>query len=84
MKLVTELMQRGRQTDSGAAGLADRHGGGGGAPDRSLSELDLKARVHRLIGAFESTGAHVYVPFGEESHAVSDGLQLLLKRQDPA
>ena len=50
-------------------------------PDRALSELELKARAHQLIGAFESTGAHVYVPFGEESLAVSDGLQLLLKRR---
>ena len=50
-------------------------------PDRGLSELDLKARAHQLIGAFESAGAHVYVPFGEESLAVSDGLQLLLKRR---
>ena len=50
-------------------------------PDRGLSELELKARAHSLIGAFESTGAHVYVPFGEESLAVSDGLQLLLKRR---
>ncbi|MDE0335496.1 MAG: hypothetical protein OXI64_11100, partial [Defluviicoccus sp.] len=49
--------------------------------DRPLSELDLTARVHRLIGAFQSTGSHVYVPFGEESLAVSDGLQLLLKRR---
>ena len=50
-------------------------------PDRALSELELKARAHQLIGAFESTGAHVHVPFGEESLAVSDGLQLLLKRR---
>ena len=50
-------------------------------PDRALSELELKARAHQLIGAFQSTGAHVYVPFGEESLAVSDGLQLLLKRR---
>ena len=50
-------------------------------PDRALSELDLKARAHQLIGAFETSGAHVYVPFGEESLAVSDGLQLLLKRR---
>lgn len=50
-------------------------------PDRALSELDLKARAHQLIGAFESAGALVHVPFGEESVAVSDGLQLLLKRR---
>ena len=50
-------------------------------PDRALSELELKARAHQLIGAFESTGAHVYVPFGEESLAVGDGLHLLLKRR---
>ena len=50
-------------------------------PEGGLSELDLKARAHQLIGAFESAGAHVYVPFGEESLAVSDGLQILLKRR---
>ena len=80
MKLVTELMgEVGKlipvlPVSLIATAVAE-------SADRPLSELDLKARVHRLIGAFESTGAHVYVPFGEESRAVNDGLQLLLKRR---
>ena len=80
MKLVTELMgEVGKLIPVLPVSLIATAVAESG--DRSLSELDLKARVHRLIGAFESTGAHVYVPFGEESRAVSDGLQLLLKRR---
>ncbi|MDE0060470.1 MAG: 1-acyl-sn-glycerol-3-phosphate acyltransferase [Defluviicoccus sp.] len=80
MKLVTGLMEEvGRlipvlPVSLIATAMAEN-------PDRALNELELKAGVHRLIGAFESTGAHVYVPFGEESLAVGDGLKLLLKRR---
>ena len=80
MKLVTELMgEVGRlipvlPVSLVATAVAEE-------PGRALSELDLKARAHRLIDTFEGAGAHVYVPFGEESLAVADGLQILLKRR---
>lgn len=49
-------------------------------PMRTMSELELKARVHELVRDFEDRGAHVYLPHGEESTAVSDGLRVLLAR----
>ena len=50
-------------------------------PERRFSELDLKARAHQLVAEFEATAAHVYLPYGEESLAVGDGLQRLLARK---
>ena len=51
------------------------------APERRLSEFDLKARAHQLVSEFEATAAHVYLPFGEENLAVGDGLRRLLARR---
>ncbi|HEX2644778.1 MAG TPA: 1-acyl-sn-glycerol-3-phosphate acyltransferase [Thermoanaerobaculia bacterium] len=49
---------------------------GGGA----LSELDLKARVHRRIADLEEAGAHVYVPRRDQDYAVEAGLRALTLR----
>ena len=49
---------------------------GGGA----LSELDLKARVHRRIANLEGAGAHVYVPRRDQDYAVEAGLRALTLR----
>ncbi len=49
-------------------------------PERRLSELDLKARAHQLVGEFEANSTDVYLPFGEENLAVGDGLRMLLAR----
>jgi len=45
-----------------------------------IGELEIKARAHSLIGEFEAAQASVYVPFGEESMAVADGLRMMLER----
>jgi glycerol-3-phosphate O-acyltransferase len=50
----------------------------GGGP---LSELDLKARAHRLIGEFEAAGAHVYVPRRDQDYAIAVGLRALKLRR---
>jgi glycerol-3-phosphate O-acyltransferase len=49
-----------------------------GAP---LSELDLKARAHRLIGELEGAGAHVYIPRRDQDYAVVAGLRMLTLRR---
>jgi glycerol-3-phosphate O-acyltransferase len=50
------------------------------AGDAIVSELEIKAQAHSLIGEFENAQASVYVPFGEESVAVADGLRMMLER----
>jgi hypothetical protein len=50
------------------------------AGDATISELEIAARAHSLIGDFEAARASVYVPFGEESLAVADGLRMMLER----
>ncbi|MGB0630608.1 MAG: 1-acyl-sn-glycerol-3-phosphate acyltransferase [Alphaproteobacteria bacterium] len=45
------------------------------SPERSFSMLDLKARAHQLVMLFEKSAAHVYLPHGEESLALEDGLK---------
>ncbi len=51
------------------------------SPSRSFSMLDLKARAHQLVVLFEKSAAHVYLPHGEESLALEDGLKRLLARR---
>lgn len=46
----------------------------------ALSELDLKARVHRRIAELEQAGAHVYVPRRDQDYAVVAGLRALTLR----
>lgn len=48
--------------------------------DALISELEITARAHSLIGEFENAQASVYVPFGEEGLAVADGLRMMLER----
>lgn len=50
------------------------------AAGASIGELEIKAQAHSLIGEFEQVHASVYVPFGEESMAVDDGLRMMLDR----
>ena len=50
------------------------------APERALSELELKAAVHRLIEGIESTGAHVYVPREDRDYALTVGIRMLTMR----
>lgn len=56
--------------------LVQRHDRGEGP----LSELDLKARVHRLIAELEGAGAHVYIPRRDQDYAVVAGLRMLTLR----
>ncbi|HXU45904.1 MAG TPA: 1-acyl-sn-glycerol-3-phosphate acyltransferase, partial [Thermoanaerobaculia bacterium] len=44
------------------------------------SEFDLKADVHALISALESSGARVYVPRSDRDYAISFGLRTLALR----
>jgi glycerol-3-phosphate O-acyltransferase len=49
-------------------------------PQRSLSELELKAEVGRLLARLEASGAHVYIPRGDFDYALSVGLRMLRLR----
>jgi glycerol-3-phosphate O-acyltransferase len=49
-------------------------------PQRSLSELELKAEVGRLLARLEAAGAHVYIPRGDFDYALSVGLRMLRLR----
>ena len=46
----------------------------------ALSELDLKARVHELIGELEAAGARVYIPRKDLDYGVVVGLRMLTLR----
>lgn len=45
-----------------------------------LSELDLKALVHRRMAALEAAGAHVYIPRRDLDYAIVAGLRNLTLR----
>ncbi len=45
-----------------------------------LSELELKARAHRLITDLEAAGAHVYIPRRDQDYAIVAGLRMLTLR----
>ena len=49
-------------------------------PERSWSELELKARVLKWIEELEARGAHVYVPRGDQDYAIAVGLRMLTLR----
>jgi glycerol-3-phosphate O-acyltransferase len=49
-------------------------------PERSWSELELKAQVYDLMEELESRGAHVYVPRGDQGYAIDVGLRMLTLR----
>ena len=52
----------------------------------AISELELKARVHELIGELEMAGARVYIPRSDLDYGITVGLRMLtlrhLVRQD--
>ena len=50
------------------------------APERWLSELELKAQVEELLERLQAAGARVYVPRGDLDYAVSVGLRMLRLR----
>jgi glycerol-3-phosphate O-acyltransferase len=49
-------------------------------PQRSFSELELKAQVLALIERAEAQGAHVYVPRTDRDYALTVGLRMLTLR----
>jgi glycerol-3-phosphate O-acyltransferase len=49
-------------------------------PEKSWSELELKARVLESIEDLERRGAHVYVPRGDQDYAITVGLRMLTLR----
>ena len=49
-------------------------------PEKSWSELELKARVLESIEELERRGAHVYVPRGDQDYAITVGLRMLTLR----
>jgi glycerol-3-phosphate O-acyltransferase len=50
------------------------------APDRPLSEIELKAEVLARWRALEEGGAQIYVPRGDQDYAVTVGLRMLIQR----
>jgi glycerol-3-phosphate O-acyltransferase len=49
-------------------------------PDQALSELELKAEVHRRMEELEAAGAHVYIPRRDRDYAIVAGLRMLTLR----
>ena len=50
-------------------------------PDRAWSELELKARALADMTRLEASGAHVYVPRGDQDYAIDVGLRMLTLRR---
>ncbi len=50
-------------------------------PERSFTELELKAEALRLIGELEAAGAKVHVPRHDRDYAISVGLRMLTLRR---
>ena len=50
------------------------------AKNKSLSELDLKSRVFKLISSYEKRGYHVHIPREDHDYAVGTGLRMLTLR----
>jgi glycerol-3-phosphate O-acyltransferase len=49
-------------------------------PERSRSELELKAEIGRLLARLEAAGAHVYIPRRDLDYALTVGLRMLRLR----
>ena len=49
-------------------------------PTRSMSELEVKAVVQRLIGDLQWCGAYVHIPRKDRDYAVTAGLRMLVLR----
>jgi glycerol-3-phosphate O-acyltransferase len=50
------------------------------APERALSELEIKAAVGERVQALQAAGAHLYLPRGDWDYAVGAGLRMLTLR----
>ncbi|MGB5343502.1 MAG: glycerol-3-phosphate acyltransferase, partial [Thermoanaerobaculia bacterium] len=50
-------------------------------PDRSISDLELKAEVQELIERLAAGGNHVYVPRHDREYAIDVGLRMLVLRR---
>jgi glycerol-3-phosphate O-acyltransferase len=50
-------------------------------PGRSWSELEIKARALDEMRMLEGSGAHVYVPRGDQDYAIDVGLRMLTLRR---
>ena len=50
-------------------------------PDSALSELELKARVERLLERLDRVGAHTYLPRQDLDYALTVGLRMLRLRR---
>jgi len=50
-------------------------------PDRAWSELELKGRALEDMDRLETSGAHVYVPRGDQDYAIDVGLRMLTLRR---
>jgi glycerol-3-phosphate O-acyltransferase len=50
-------------------------------PDRAWSEIELKGRALDEIRQLEGSGAHVYVPRGDQDYAFDVGLRMLTLRR---
>jgi len=46
-----------------------------------MSELELKAEVHRLMNLLREAGAHIYIPRADQDYAVTVGLRMLTLRR---
>jgi glycerol-3-phosphate O-acyltransferase len=49
-------------------------------PDKTFSELEIKARAQRLISELEEYGAFVYIARGDHNYTVEVGLRMLTLR----
>jgi glycerol-3-phosphate O-acyltransferase len=49
-------------------------------PDKTFSELEIKARAQRLINEFEEHGAFVYIARSDHNYTVEVGLRMLTLR----
>lgn len=49
-------------------------------PEKSLSELEIKAHVQHFIKELEERGAHVYIPRHDRDYAIEVGMRMLKLR----
>jgi len=49
-------------------------------PEKSFSDLEIKARVQRLIDKLEKKGARVYIPRSDREYTIEVGLRMLILR----
>ncbi len=49
-------------------------------PEKGFSDLEIKARVQRLIDKLEKKGARVYIPRSDREYTIEVGLRMLILR----